>query len=146
MFVPVNDRHGVKKDTVRNIESVPEFVVNLVSFSLGEKMNRTSATLPFGDSEFDKFEVVSAASDRVRPPRVAAAPVAFECQLDRIINIGEGPLAANVVFGRILLAHVQDEVIGADGRPDPAKLDLIGRMGGENYVRTREIFAMERPR
>src|SRR6187431_3750031 len=46
MFVPVNTRDGTKKDTVRNIEAVPEFVVNLVPFALGERMNQTSAMLP----------------------------------------------------------------------------------------------------
>src|SRR5262245_20786548 len=59
MFVPVNTREGAKKDTVRNIEAVPEFVVNLVSFALGEQMNATSATLPYGDSEFEKFGIAS---------------------------------------------------------------------------------------
>lgn len=145
MFVPVNDRHGTKKDTVRNIESVPEFVINVVSYALGESMNLTSATLPYGESEFEKFGIAAAPSSRVRPPRVAAAPVAFECQLDRIITIGEGPLAANVVFGRILIAHIHDEVLGADGMPDAAKLDLIGRMGGASYASTRDVFAMKRP-
>src|SRR5436190_18980142 len=90
MFVPVNLRDGTKKDTVRNIEQVPEFVVNLVSFELAEKMNRTSALLPYGESEFDAFGIASAPSERVRPPRVAAAPVAFECTLDRFVHIGEG--------------------------------------------------------
>ena len=37
------------------------------------------------------------------------------------------------------------DVMGADGRPDPAKLDLIARLGGDRYVRTRDIFEMERP-
>jgi flavin reductase (DIM6/NTAB) family NADH-FMN oxidoreductase RutF len=71
--------------------------------------------------------------------------VAFECALDRVVLIGEGPLAANVMFGRILVVHVAEGVIGADGRPDPSKLDLIGRLGGDAYVRTRDIFEMERP-
>jgi flavin reductase (DIM6/NTAB) family NADH-FMN oxidoreductase RutF len=146
MFVPVNDRDGVKKDTVRNIEQVAEFVVHLVPFSLAESMNATSATLPYGESEFEKFQIASVPSERVRAPRIAAAPVAFECALDRIVTIGEGPLAANVVFGRILLAHVRDDVLGTDGKPDPAKLDLIGRMGGESYARTTERFALKRPR
>ena len=145
MFVPVNTRDGAKKDTVRNIEAVPEFVVNLVPFALAEKMNATSAMLPHGESEFDKFGIPSAPSERVRPPRVAAAPVAFECALDRIVHIGEGPLAANVIFGRILLAHVTDAVMAADGRPDPAKLDLIARLGGDAYARTRDTFEMDRP-
>ena len=145
MFVPVNDRHGVKKDTVRNIELVPEFVVNLVSFSLGESMNLTSAMLPYGESEFEKFGIAATPSNRIRPPRVAAAPVAFECELDRIVTIGEGPLAANVVFGRILIAHIRDEVLAAGGLPDAAKLDLIGRLGGESYTTTRSAFVMKRP-
>lgn len=145
MFCPVNDRAGNKKDTVRNIEQVPEFVVNLVPFALAEEMNRCSALLPYGESEFLAFGIESSASERVRPPRVAAAPVAFECTLDRFVHIGEGPLAANVVFGRILVAHVADAVIGADGKADPGKLDLIGRMGGETYSRTTERFDMKRP-
>ena len=145
MFVPVNKRDGAKKDTLRNIEQVPEFVVNLVSFALAEQMNATAALLPYGESEFEKFGIVSAQSERVRPPRVAAAPVAFECTLHSIVPIGEGPLAANVVFGRILVAHISYAVLGADGRPDPAKLDLVGRLGGESYTRTTERFALTRP-
>ena len=145
MFVPVNTRDGAKKDTTRNIEAVPEFVVNLVPFALAEKMNATAAMLPHGESEFEKFGIASAPSERVRPPRVAAAPVAFECALDRTVHIGEGPLAANVMFGRILVAHVSDAVLGADGRPDAAKLDLIGRLGGDAYTRTRDTFELHRP-
>ena len=145
MFVPVNMRDGTKKDTVRNLEQVPEFVVNLVPFALGEKMNATSTALPYGESEFDAFGISSVPSERIRPRRVADAPVAFECTLERFVHIGEGPLAANVVFGRIQLMHVADSVLGADGKPDPGKLDLIGRMGGETLTRTRERFDLVRP-
>jgi flavin reductase (DIM6/NTAB) family NADH-FMN oxidoreductase RutF len=145
MFVPVNTRDGAKKDTVRNLEQVPEFVVNLVSFALAEKMNATAALLPYGESEFEAFGIPAAPSERVRPPRVAAAPVSFECTLDRIVLIGEGAFAANVVFGRILVAHLDDAVLAADGKPDAAKLDLVGRLGGESYTRTRDRFSLKRP-
>jgi len=145
MFVAVNNREGVKKDTVRNIEQLPEFVVNLVPFALAEKMNATSASLPYGESEFEAFGIVPAPSERIRPPRVAAAPVAFECTLERVVHLGEGPLAANVIFGRILLAHVSDAVLGPDGKPDSGKLDLIGRLGGDGYARTTDRFDLERP-
>jgi flavin reductase (DIM6/NTAB) family NADH-FMN oxidoreductase RutF len=145
MFVPVNNRDGAKKDTVRNIEAVPEFVVNLVPRALAAVMNDTAALLPYGESEFSKFGVASAPSLKVRPPRVADSPVAFECALDRIVLIGEGALAANVVFGRILAAHIRDDVIGPGGLPDSAKLDLVGRLGGEDYTTTRETFNLVRP-
>lgn len=145
MFVPVDTKAGEKKDTVRNIELGREFVVNLVPFSLAEAMNRSAAMLPYGESEFAAFGIAAVPSLRVRPPRVAAAPVAYECTLDRIVGIGEGPAAANVVFGRIQVAHVAESVLGEDGQVDPRKLDLIGRMGGSSYTRTRDLFDMERP-
>jgi flavin reductase (DIM6/NTAB) family NADH-FMN oxidoreductase RutF len=145
LFVPVNNRDGRKKDTVRNIEQVPEFVVNLVPHSLAESMNATSSLLPYGESEFERFNVASAPSLKVRPPRVAAAPVAYECTLHQIVHVGSGPLAANVVFGRIIAAHVSDGVLGADGYPDPRKLDLVGRLGREDYTMTRDTFSLPRP-
>jgi flavin reductase (DIM6/NTAB) family NADH-FMN oxidoreductase RutF len=145
LFVPVNDRHGQPKDTLRNLGQVPEFVVNLVPFVLAERMNATAALLPYGESEFEKFGIVAAPSERVRPPRVAAAPVAFECTLHQIVRVGEGPLAGNIVIGRIQLAHISEDVLGADGRPEAAKLDLVGRLRGEAFCRTRDTFALKRP-
>ncbi len=144
MFSGANDRSGRKKDTIVNVEQVPEFVVNLVPYALREPMNLTSAALPYGESEFERFAIAPAPSTRVRPPRVAASPVAFECKLDRVVHIGEGPLAGNVVFGTILCAHVSEAVL-TDGVLDPRKLDTIGRMGGDNYTRTTELFTMARP-
>jgi flavin reductase (DIM6/NTAB) family NADH-FMN oxidoreductase RutF len=145
MFVPVNTRSGEKKDTLKNIEQTREFVVSLVSYELAEKMNATAALLPYGDSEFEAFGIDAAPSSRVRPPRVAAAPASFECTLHSVVRIGDGPLAGNVVFGRIHIVHVNDEVIGPDGRPDPSRLDLVGRMSGELYTRTTERFSLTRP-
>ena len=145
LFVPGNTREGRKKDTLLNIEANRDFVVSLPSFAQAEQMNATAALLPYGDSEFEAFGIASAPSERVRPPRVAGAGVAFECTLLQIVPVGEGPLAANVVFGRILCAHVREEILGADGLIDPARQDAIGRMGGEGYTRSRERFDLARP-
>jgi flavin reductase (DIM6/NTAB) family NADH-FMN oxidoreductase RutF len=145
MFCPVNNRDGSPKDTLRNIEATGQFVVNLVSADLAGVMNATSEALAYGVSEFERCGVGRVESVKVRSPRVAGTPVAFECELDRIVRISEGPAGGNAVFGRIVRVHVEDSVLGADGRPDPAKLDLIGRAGGEWYVRTRDLFALSRP-
>lgn len=144
MFCGANDRTGKMKDSVINVGQVPEFVVNVVPYVLRDVMNLTSAALPHGESEFEKYNIATAPSTMVKPPRVAASPVAFECKLDRIVCIGEGPLAGNVVFGTVLCAHVSESVL-TDGAIDPHKLDTIGRMGGEYYTRTTELFTLKRP-
>jgi flavin reductase (DIM6/NTAB) family NADH-FMN oxidoreductase RutF len=108
-------------------------------------MNKTASVLPYGESEFEAFGIAAAPSKRIRPPRVAEAPVAFECTLLQIVHVGAGPLAANVIFGRILAAHVRDDVLGPGGLPDARKLDLVGRMGGEDYATTRDTFSLKRP-
>jgi flavin reductase (DIM6/NTAB) family NADH-FMN oxidoreductase RutF len=146
MFCGAIDRHGRQKDSVVNVRQVPEFVVNIVPFVLAEPMNLCATPLPHGESEFEKFSIASAPSLKVRPPRVAASPVAFECVLDRIIDLGEGPSGSNVVFGRIVSAHIDDAVLGPNGTIDPRKLDTIGRMGGDFYARTTELFTVVRPR
>ena len=146
LFTGANDRAGKKKDSVINVEQVPEFVVNVVPYALSEAMNRTAAPLPHGESEFEKFDIATEPSLKIRPPRVAAAPVAFECRLERIVQIGAGPLAANVVFGTIICAHISDSVLDGDGAIDQHKLDTIGRMGGDYYTRTTELFTIVRPR
>ena len=145
IFCGSNDRTGKKKDSVINVREVPEFVVNLVPYSLRESMNLTAATLPYGESEFEKFNIPTAPSETIRPPRVADAPVAFECKLERIVELGEGALGSSVVFGTILRMHVNESILNAEGCIDPAKLDVIGRLGGDFYTRTTELFAIKRP-
>lgn len=145
LFCPANDRHGQPKDTLRNVRATGEFVVNLVPFALAESMNHTAATLPYGESEVDRFHIPTLPSRKVRPPRVDGAPVAFECVLDRIIDVGEGPIAGHVVLGRIVQFHVDHTVLGADGKPDAAKMDLVGRAGRNDYLRLGDLFRLDRP-
>lgn len=145
IFCGANDRAGKKKDSVINVGQVPEFVVNLVPYALREPMNLTAASLPHGDSEFEAFGIATAPSQHVKPMRVADAPIAFECKLDRIVELGDGPLGSSVVFGTILCMHVSDAILNADGSIDPVKLDTIGRMGGDLYTRTTELFSIRRP-
>jgi flavin reductase (DIM6/NTAB) family NADH-FMN oxidoreductase RutF len=145
MFVPATTREGRKKDTLLNIEQVPEFVVNLVSDALASRMNDTASLLPYGESEFEAFGISPLPSTKVKPPRVSDSPVSFECVLDRIVTIGSGPFSGNVVFGRVVAAHVRDDVVGVKGLPESAKLDLVGRLGGEDYTRTRDTFGLRRP-
>ena len=146
MFCPANRPDGQKKDTLANIEQTGEFVVNLVSFDLAEKMNQTSAGYDRETSEFEACGLTPAPSLQVRPPRVAESRAQFECRLHSITHLATGPGAANVVIGHILLIHVADEMFDERGRVDPARIDTIGRMGGMSYARTTDRFEIDRPR
>jgi flavin reductase (DIM6/NTAB) family NADH-FMN oxidoreductase RutF len=145
VFSPINRRDGSRKDTVINIEASRQFVVNVVSEAVAKLMNCTSADLAYEVSEFETCGLTPVPSLRVLPPRVGEAMVQMECELIQIVPIGEGPLSANLVIGRIVMFHANDDVLGADGQIDPDKLATIGRMGTDQYSRTRDRFAMKRP-
>jgi flavin reductase (DIM6/NTAB) family NADH-FMN oxidoreductase RutF len=146
VFSVVNKRDGSKKDTVRNIEAVPEFVLNVVSERLAGSMNASAGEYAYEQDEFVHCGLTPAPAQCVRPPRVKEALVHIECKLHEIVHVGAGPLAANLIIGRIVLIHAEDAAVDAQGQIDPAKLDTIGRMGGQFYARTRDRFALERPR
>jgi flavin reductase (DIM6/NTAB) family NADH-FMN oxidoreductase RutF len=131
------------KDTWRNIERTGEYVIHVVNDVLGPQMNATSREVPYGTDEFTATGLTKVASDRVAPPRIAEAPVAMECRLERIVEVGRGGTA--VIIGEILLWHVRDDLV-VEGRLDQGRLDAIGRMGGPGYVRTRDRFDMLRPK
>ncbi|MEX2216550.1 MAG: flavin reductase family protein [Phycisphaeraceae bacterium] len=145
MFSPVNRRDGSRKDTVLNIEATKQFVVNVVSFALADQMNQSSADYDRGVSEFEMCGLTPEPSQQVKPPRVKEAAVSMECELHQIVPVGDGPLSANVIIGRVVLMHVAESVLDAAGRIDPDRLDTIGRMGGALYSRTRARFEMPRP-
>ena len=144
IFSATTDRHGKFKDSLLNVREVPQFVCNIVGAHVAERMNRTAATLPRGTNELELAGLTPDPSVHVRPPRVAEAKVHMECEVSHIVPLGEGPMSSHVVFGRILLMHVAEDVL-TDGFVDAAKLDSIGRLGGNDYCSTRDRFTMERP-
>lgn len=146
LLVNVNTHgDGRLKDTLRNVQATGELVIQLVSFAQAEAMNASAALLAHGVSEFEHCAIASQPSLRVKPPRVAGAPVAFECRLAEVQPYPRHAPNCHLIFAEVLLAHVDDAVLDAQGRIDPHKLDLIGRLGGAAYTRTRETFEMRRP-
>ncbi|WP_276300418.1 flavin reductase family protein [Halorussus lipolyticus] len=142
MFAPVDDDDapGGLKDTPRNIRDTEEFVVNVVTESVAEAMNQTSATLPAGESEFDHADLTRADSTEIAPPRVAESPVAFECSLYEMVDVGD----STMVLGEVEWVHLDDDVT-TDGKMDVEKLDAVGRLSGSLYATTENRFSMERP-
>ncbi len=143
MISPVNKADGTKKDTVRNIESGGQFVVNVVPFRVAEQMFRTSAELDYEESEFDAAGLTQRPSTKINIPGVAESPIHFECELMQIVHVGSGPLAANLIIGKILAIEIDDSVLDVDGKIDPQRVDAIGRMGSQDYCRTTERFSLK---
>lgn len=136
---------GSEKDTLRNLRERGELVIQLVSAAQAEAMNATAAAFPHGVSEFARCGIASEPSDRVAPPRVAGSAVAFECRLAAIQPYPAQTPTHHLVFAEVVFAHIDDAVLGDARHVDPAKLDLIGRLGGSAYVRTRDAFHLKRP-
>jgi flavin reductase (DIM6/NTAB) family NADH-FMN oxidoreductase RutF len=126
------------KDTARNIRATEEFVVNLVPFAAAEKMRASSMPFPPDVSEVSAVSLQTVPSERVAPPRIVESPASFECKFMQEIRLGNFSL----FLGRIVMLHVRDEaVLDADRlHIDAANLDLIGRMEGALYTRTRDKF------
>ena len=135
-------RAGGKKDTLRNVEAAGEFVVNIVDDDRAEQMNLTSGDYTPEIDEFALTKLTAVPSVKVKPPRVAEAPINMECKLVRILPVGK----ANLILGEVVQWHVRDDVYDpASGRFDMHKLKPVGRLTGNLYSHIHQIFEMKRP-
>ncbi|MFA5971149.1 MAG: flavin reductase family protein [Lentimicrobiaceae bacterium] len=135
------------KDTYLNVKEVPEVVINIVTYSMVEQMNLASTEFPRGINEFFKSGFTPVPSEKVKPFRVKESPVQIECKVRQVIETGTGAGAANLVICEVLLIHVNDKVLDKKGMIETRKLDLVGRMGADYYVRAsgRALFTLEKP-
>jgi len=131
------------KDSATFARSGGEFVWNMATWDLRTQMNQTSATLPRGASEFEHAGLELAASTLVAPPRVAAAPVAFECKVTQVVEIVGG---TNIVtFGQVVGVHLDERYV-EDGIVDLTRLKPIARCGYRgDYAVVDSLFQMVRP-
>ena len=137
---PCTRRH---KDTWPNMEQVPEFVVNITNEVTKEAMNLSATEFEHGRNEFEWAGVTPAPSTTVRVPRVAEAPIAFECKLQQIVVVNDGPGGGAVVFGEVQAIHVHDDVYD-NGYIVLEALQPIGRLAGFDYAHINDVFEMRR--
>jgi flavin reductase (DIM6/NTAB) family NADH-FMN oxidoreductase RutF len=132
------DQQFVPKDTARNIRRTGEFVVNVVTEDIAEKMNLCATDFPEEMSEVELAGFTTAPSQKVKPPRLAEAHAALECQEYTTMEIGR----SRIILGRVVAVYVEDKYVDPAGPYIQAEeLHAIGRMNGMgNYVRTREAF------
>lgn len=143
VMVSIGRRAGQPKDTLRNIEETGEFVVNIVDETLATQMNHTSGDWPYEADEFDLAGLAAAPSVDVRPPRVAAAPVALEVRMTQIVPVDE--TSYTIVLGRVLRYHIRDGLLRPNGMVDAALLKPIARLSGDEYATIGGVFSLARP-
>ena len=132
-----------EKDTVQNIRECPEFVVHIVSDAIREQMNICGTEFPRGVNEIAEAGFTSVPSSMVRPPRIAESPIAFECRLMQMLNIGRQP--DHMIIGEVVCFHYHEGIVDERFHVDVAKVDAIVRMAGPGgYVRTTDRFEMPR--
>ena len=129
-----------KKDTLRNVLETGEFVVNLAPAPLLHEVNNSAARFAPEQSEPDELDIPMEPSVTVRPPRVAASPVAIECTLHSTNELGD----STVVLGDVRLISVAEEVL-VDGHPEFALLDPLARLGKEEWALHAEVVSVPRP-
>lgn len=137
----VERRDGLKKDTVINIEQTKQFVVNLVTENNVNQMNETSKDYAPGEDELVAAKLTAIRSQVVSAPSIKESPIHLECELEQIIEVGSSP--HSLVIGEVKLIHVDDALMN-DGRVDMSRLSAVGRMGGKWYVKTNDLFELDR--
>lgn len=148
VFSPNNSgRDGTPKQTYLNAKEVPEVVVNVVSYKMLQQMNVAAAPWAHGVSEFEKAGFTPLASDLVKPMRVAEAPVQLECKVIDIKEFGDGGGSGKLIMAQVVKMHIKQSVLSADGKLDPFKLQLVGRMGGSWYCVPEQdcMFELSQP-
>ncbi|TRZ75302.1 MAG: flavin reductase family protein [Chitinophagaceae bacterium] len=140
-------RDNTTKHTLENIRKVPECVINIVNYEMVHQISLASCDYPKGTNEFIKAGFTPLASELVKPPRVAEAPIQLECIVQEVISLGENAGAGNLVLALIKKIHIKEEVLDANKNIDQTKLDLVARLGGDWYARITEenLFKVEKP-
>ncbi|PUE54270.1 flavin reductase family protein [Limnohabitans parvus] len=144
MFSANQNTGGQRKDSVRNAEETGEFVWNMATYALRDAVNKSAEELPHGVDEFEHAGLVKLPSRKVKPMRVAGSPIQFECvYLNTLRFPGVPPMGtADVVFGRVVAIHIDDEVIDGQGMLDILKIQPLARMGYFDYTFVDNKFEM----
>jgi len=140
-------KDNTTKHTLENVLTVPEVVVNLVDFAMVEQCSLASGDFAEGVNEFEKAGLTAIPSETVKPYRVAESPLQLECRVLRVDALGDGPGAGQLVVCEITRLHYRVDVLNEQAKPDAHLLDLVGRCGGNWYVRAsgQALFEVAKP-
>ncbi len=148
VFSPLSRmRDNTIKHTLINVKEHAEVVINLVSYNIVQQMSLASCEYGKEINEFHKAGLTELDSEKVKPPRVKEAVVSFECKVKQTLALGDKGGAGTLVICEVILAHINESILGKDNRPDPLKMDLVARLGGDWYSRFNKdaLFELAKP-
>lgn len=148
IFSPARSgRTNATKNTHDNVLEVPEAVINMVTYDMVHQTSLSSSEFPKGTNEFIKSGFTMLPSEMIKPPRVKESPVQMECKVKEVIELGKNAGAGNLVVCEIVLIHVSESILNENKHIDQHKLDLVGRLGGNWYVRAsgNALFEVTKP-
>lgn len=148
-FTHINRRDGRDKDTLRNLREGGGCVVHTVSRRHAEAMNLSSGEYPPEVDELALAGLATCASvdadAAIAAPALRDAAVRFACRLREVISFGPQPMGGQLVLLDVMEVSLDPGVLDAAGRIDPARLDAVGKMGGDTFCTTGECFGLARP-
>lgn len=130
-----------EKDTLRNITSTGEFIVNVAPGNLLAEVNATGTDFAPNVSEFDEVGLSREPGKTVAVPRVAESPVSLECRLHSTLPVGDCVL----IFGEVMHAVVTTSVLRGT-HPDIGLLDPLSRLGLDQWGNTGSVQEISRIR
>ena len=133
------------KDTLNNVLTTKQFVVNMVTEDLVEQMNMTSQPIPANESEFELAGLTPIESILVLPPRVKECKITMECEMVHHYKLENSKTGgATIVIGKIVLFHIDKSVLLDNYKINLETYKPIARLAGSNYSKLGDIFSIKR--
>jgi flavin reductase (DIM6/NTAB) family NADH-FMN oxidoreductase RutF len=140
LAISIGRKAGIYKDTAQNILNNEEYVIHIADSSLMTAVHESSTEHPPDISEVEQLGLATLPSERVKVPRLAAAPIAMECRFRQCLEFGE--TRSRLIVGEVLVFHIRDGLL-QNGKIETAALDPIARIAGPRYARLGEIVTLK---
>jgi flavin reductase (DIM6/NTAB) family NADH-FMN oxidoreductase RutF len=140
LAISVGRKGNVYKDTAQNILNNEEYVVHIADSSLMKAVHESSTEHPPDVSEVEELRLSTLPGERIKVPRLAAAPIAMECRFRQCLEFGE--TRSRLIVGEVLVFHIRDGLLN-NGKIETKALDPIARIAGPRYARLGEIVTLK---
>ncbi len=140
-------RDNTTKHTLQNILEVPEVVINIVDFDMVYQTSLSSCEFPKAINEFEKAGLTMEAATIVKPPMVKESKVKLECRVNEVKPLGMEGGAGNLIIAEVLVMHIDETILDAEGKIDQTKLHHVARLGGDWYCKVDKsnLFKVPKP-